>query len=136
MVRILTEHFMTPDIVAVDEDTPVTEAAKLMAVEDIGSLLVMRNDVLVGILTMRDVISAQLLSDQTFHSLVVRDIMSSPLVSVTPDADLWEVVKLMDNTGKHHIPVVSGSAAIGIVTASDIIRALATIRLVEEGSCD
>jgi CBS domain-containing protein len=133
---MMTKDFMTSTIVTIDESVPVTEAARLMAAEDIGSLFVTKNEVLIGVMTEKDIISAQLLSEEAFHGLVARDIMSTPLVSIDPNADLWEVIKLMDQTGKHHIPVIQGDSAIGVVTATDIIRVLATMKLIAEGAED
>ncbi|MHA2016580.1 MAG: CBS domain-containing protein, partial [Candidatus Thorarchaeota archaeon] len=102
------KDFMTTILVTADVDTPVVEAARLMAAEEVGSLIVTRGDEMVGIVTQRDIIEAQLMSSEFYEKLTVGDIMATQVVSISPDADLWQAIALMDQTGKKHIPVVSG----------------------------
>lgn len=130
----MVRDFMTSVIVTADATTPVLEAAKLMAVEDVGSLIVTTGDVLVGVVTQKDIIAAQLLSEELYHSLSLQDIMSSPVVTVSPDADLGQVITLMHQTGKRHIPVIDDDTIIGIVTSTDILRVLATMKLIADGA--
>ncbi|RDE15875.1 MAG: CBS domain-containing protein [Candidatus Thorarchaeota archaeon] len=131
---MLVRDFMTSLIVTADATTPVLQAAKLMAVEDVGSLIVTTGDVLVGLVTQKDIIAAQLLSEELYHSLSLQDIMSSPVVTVSPDADLGQVITLMHQTGKRHIPVIDDDTIIGIVTSTDILRVLATMKLIADGA--
>ncbi len=131
---MLVRDFMTSVIITADATTPVLEAAKLMAVEDVGSLIVTTGDVLVGVVTQKDIIAAQLLSEELYHSLSLQDIMSSPVVTVSPDADLGQVITLMHQTGKRHIPVTDDDTIIGIVTSTDILRVLATMKLIADGA--
>ncbi|MHA1771676.1 MAG: CBS domain-containing protein [Candidatus Thorarchaeota archaeon] len=130
------KDFMTNILVTADEDTLVSEAAKLMAAEDIGSLIITREDAMVGIVTQRDIIAAHLLSADIYEGLQVKDIMMTQIVTIDPDADLWQALALMDQTGKKHIPVVSGNDTIGVVSATDVIRVLATMKIIAEGAND
>ncbi|MCF2136420.1 MAG: CBS domain-containing protein [Candidatus Thorarchaeota archaeon] len=130
------KDFMTNILVTADEDTLVSEAAKLMAAEDIGSLIITRQDEMVGIVTQRDIIAAHLLSADIYEGLQVKDIMMTQIVTIDPDADLWQALALMDQTGKKHIPVVAGNDTIGVVSATDIIRVLATMKIIAEGAED
>ena len=126
--------FMTALIMTAEEDTLVVDAAKLMAAEDIGSLLITKADVLAGMITRREVIGAQLLSEESFQSLRVEDIMTTPVVTIGPEADIGQAIALMNQTGKHHIPVIEGTDIIGLVAATDIIRVLATMKLIADGA--
>ncbi|OLS31657.1 MAG: Inosine-5'-monophosphate dehydrogenase [Candidatus Thorarchaeota archaeon AB_25] len=126
--------FMTALIMTAEEDTLVVDAAKLMAAEDIGSLLITKADVLAGMITRREVIGAQLLSEESFQSLRVEDIMTTPVVTIGPEADIGQAIALMNQTGKHHIPVIEGNDIIGLVAATDIIRVLATMKLIADGA--
>lgn len=128
------KDFMTSMIVAADHDTTVVEAARLMAAEDIGSLIVTRSEMLAGMVTRREIVGAQLLSDESYHGLVLSDIMTTPVITIGPDADLGQVIALMNQTGERHVPVVEGDAIIGIVTATDIIRVLATMKSIADVS--
>jgi len=131
---MIVKDFMTSLIVTADTSVLVIDAAKLMAIERIGSLIVTRNDVLEGIVTRQDVLAARLMSDDTYKSLTVEEIMQSPVVSISPDADLGQLVTLMNQTGKTHIPVLSGDEIIGLVSSSDIIRTLATVKQIADGA--
>jgi CBS domain-containing protein len=131
---VLVRDFMASIIVTAESETPVLEAARLMAAEDIGSLMVTRGDVLVGMVTRKDVISAQLLSEDTYSSLTVEAIMASPVVTISPDADLGQTISVMNQTNIKCLPVMEGDSVIGVVTASDVIRVLATVKLIADGA--
>lgn len=120
--------FMTFLIVTSEADTPVKEAAKLMAAEDIGSLIVTRGDVLAGMVTRKEIIGARLLSDDAYSSLTVEDVMTSPVITISPDADLGQTIAVMDQAGVRCLPVIEGDAIIGVVSTSDVIRVLATMK--------
>lgn len=123
-------EFMTSIIITADKDMPLVDAIRLMAAEEIGSLIVTSGDVLEGIVTERDAMSAFLLSNDVFRSLALKDVMIKPVITISPDADIGQTIALMDQTGQKHIPVVEGNDVIGIVTSTDVIRVLATLKLV------
>ncbi len=130
---MIVRDFMTTLIITAEADTPVTDAVRLMAVEDIGSLLVTKADVLAGMVTLREVIGAQLLSDESYQTLRLEDIMTTPVVTIGPEADIGQTIALMNQTGKRHIPVIEGNDIIGLVATTDIIRVLATMKLIADG---
>ena len=109
--------FMTSVIVTAEIDTPVSEAAKLMALDDVGSLIVTKSDVLEGLVTRREIIGARLFSEEAYQNLVVGDIMTTPVVTIGPEADLGQAIGLMHKTGKRRIPVIEGDDIIGIVSS-------------------
>jgi len=127
---------MTSVIVTAEIDTPVSEAAKLMALDDIGSLIITKSDVLEGLVTRREIIGARLFSEEAYQDLVVGDIMTTPVVTIGPEADLGQIIGLMHKTGKRRIPVIEGDDIIGMVSASDVITVLATMKLVVEAIAD
>ena len=126
--------FMTALIITADVDTPVKAAAKLMAAEDIGSLLVTKADVLAGIVTRRELIGAQLHSEKSYQSLTLEDIMTTPVVTIGPDADIGQTIALINQTGRRRIPVIEGTDIIGVVTTTDVIRVLASMKLIADGA--
>jgi len=130
---MIVRDFMTEMIVTAETDTPVVEAAKLMAVEDIGSLIVTKGDVLVGLVTRKDIIGSQLLSEDTYKSLLLEEIMTSPVVTIGADADLGQTIALMNQTGCKCVPVMDRDTVVGVVSASDIIRVLATMKHIADG---
>lgn len=125
---------MTSIILTAEVDTLVVDAARLMAAEDISSLIVTNADVLAGIVTRREIISAQLLSEESYHTLTIEDIMITPVVTVSPDADIGQVISVMNKTMSRHVPVIEGDNVIGIVTATDVIRVLAAVKLIADGA--
>ncbi|MFX1260534.1 MAG: cyclic nucleotide-binding/CBS domain-containing protein, partial [Promethearchaeota archaeon] len=127
---------MTSLIVTSEADTPVKEAAKLMAAEDIGSLIVTRGDVLAGMVTRKEIIGARLLSDDAYSSLTVEDVMTSPVITISPDADLGQTIAVMDQAGVKCLPVIEGNAIIGVVSTSDVIRVLATMKHLADSAPD
>lgn len=124
---------MTSIIVTAEADTPVVDAARRMAANDVGSLVVTRGEILLGLVTRKEVISAQLFSEESYHSLVLEDIVETPVVTIGPDADLGQIIGLMNLSGRRYIPVCEGEEIIGIVTATDVIRVLATMKLIADG---
>jgi CBS domain-containing protein len=130
------KDFMTSLVITAEVDTPVIEAAKLMAIDDVGSLIVTKSDVLAGMVTRREIIGARLFSEESYQSLLIGDIMTTPVVTIGPDAELGQAIGLMNQTGKHRIPVIEGNDIIGMVSATDIIRVLATMKLIADGSTE
>lgn len=124
---------MTALIITAEADTSVKEAARLMAAEDVGSLLVTKGDVLVGMVTRREMIGAHLLSEESYQSLTVEDIMTTPVITIGPEADLGQTITLMNQTGSRRIPVIEGTDIIGLVCSSDVIRVLATMKMIADG---
>jgi len=124
---------MTSLVVTTEIDTLVSEAAKIMALNDVGSLIITKSDILAGLVTRKEIVGARLFSEEAYESLVVRDIMTTPVVTVGPDADLGQVIELMNKTGKRRIPVIEGNDIIGMVTSSDVIGVLATMKLIADG---
>ena len=131
---MIVKDFMTAVLITADVSTLVVDAARLMAAEDIGSLIVTKKEVLAGLVTQRDIISAQLLSESVYKDLTLEEIMSSPVVTVSADTDLGQLISHMNQTKKRHIPVLKGDDIIGIVTSTDIIRVLATMKLIADGA--
>ena len=131
---MIVREFMTDVIITAESNTLVVDAAKLMAAETVGSLIVTKDEVLAGLVTRSAIISAQLLSDEVYQGLKLEDIMETPVITINPDADLGQVIGLMDQSGCKHIPVIEGNDIIGIVTASDIIGVLATMKLIAQGA--
>lgn len=134
MVNLKVRDFMTSLILTAEIDTPVIDAARLMAAEDVGSLIVTNADVLAGIVTRKEIIAAQLLSEELYHSLTIEDIMTTPVVTIGPEADLGQTVALMNQAERRHIPVIEGNDIIGVVTATDVIRVLATMKMIADGA--
>jgi CBS domain-containing protein len=115
-------ELMTPDPTCCGPDTPLQEVAKKMADEDCGCLPVVDQDMKpVGTITDRDITCRTVARGQNPLDLTAADCMSSPVISVSEDADLDECCRLMEDNQLRRILVVdqSGSCC-GIVAQADV----------------
>jgi CBS domain-containing protein len=106
----------------VDADAPVFDALERMVENDVGSLLVMEGDELVGIVTERDYLRRVALPERSDRSTPVREICSSPLIVGTPETTVDECMALMTERRIRHLPVVEGSDVVGIVSIGDVVK--------------
>jgi len=120
--RVTIGEIMTKDVLTIGPESSVMKAAKLMASRSVGSIVVVKKGKPVGILTERDLLMKVISTDLKPSRVPVKKVMSSPVITTTPDTDLVEAVRLM---ARHHIrrlPVVDGGKLVGIVTTRDIMR--------------
>lgn len=102
----------------------VFHALTLMAQHDVGSLLVLEGEQLVGIFTERDYARKIMLHGKSSKETLVRDIMSDKVAYVTPTATLDECMTLMTEKHFRHLPVLSDEGAVvGIVSIGDLVKA-------------
>jgi CBS domain-containing protein len=117
---------MTKDPACCEPETPLQEVAKLMLVNDCGEIPVVdsrRTMRPVGVVTDRDIVVRCVAEGKNPLEADAGDVMSSPVVTVTPDMDLDEVGDMMEEHQVRRIPVVDEAGAIcGIVAQADIAR--------------
>ncbi len=120
---MMVKDIMRKEIKTVSPDISIKEAAKMMVEEGVGSLLVLENNKLKGIITERDMVEKVVAKSIDPKNIRVRDIMVKKLILATPDTEIEEAAKMMV---KHHIkrlPVVFNNVLIGMITATEIIAA-------------
>jgi CBS domain-containing protein len=114
---------MTGNPRKVDTTTSVAEAAKLMTTEDVGSLPVIEGDRLVGMVTDRDIVTRVVAEGKDAQSATVGEIASKDLVTVDPQQDLDEALKLMAQHQVRRLPVVEEDGRlVGILAQADVAR--------------
>jgi CBS domain-containing protein len=114
---------MTSNPRKVDTTTPVAEAAKLMKSEDVGSLPVTEGDRLVGMVTDRDIVTRVVAEGKDVQAATVGEIASKDLVTVDPQQDLDEALKLMAQHQVRRLPVVEEDGRlVGILAQADVAR--------------
>ena len=120
----------------VTPDTPVAEAAELMASEDVGSLPILEGDKLVGVVTDRDIVVRAVAKKRNPEGMLVRSVASGDLVTVRPDEDLSEALKLMASHQVRRLPVVDDdNHLVGVLAQADVAsgaREKAVGEMVEE----
>ena len=116
------EDIMVKEVMTIDENSTVKEAAEVMNKFEIGCLVAVRKDKAIGMITERDLLKRVVTEAKDVAETKVKDIMSSPLVVVDPGMDLEEAVKLMFQMKIKKLPVVDGKRLVGLVTLTDITR--------------
>jgi CBS domain-containing protein len=111
---------MTGDPRSIGQSASVVEAALLMRQEDIGSLPITSDEKLVGIITDRDITTRVVAAAADPQRTSVADVYSQDIVSVEPDNDLEEALRLMARHQVRRLPVVENGRLVGIVAQADI----------------
>ncbi|MFZ2471790.1 MAG: CBS domain-containing protein [Methanothrix sp.] len=119
--EIPVRDIMTRPVITADADLDVLSAAKKMGSANVGSLIIVSCDKPSGILTERDLVKKVLARGIDPRSLKVAEIMSSPVVSIEPDASLREAASLMLRSGVKRLPVISQGMLVGIITDTDLV---------------
>jgi CBS domain-containing protein len=110
------------DVLQIEADAPVIEAVRQMVDAGVGSLLVTEGGRISGIFTERDYLRRMTLEGRDDKETAVRDVMSSPLVVVTPETAIDECMAVMTDRRIRHLPVVDGSDVVGIVSIGDVVK--------------
>jgi CBS domain-containing protein len=114
---------MTENPRVAGRDLLVTEAAAIMRTEDVGSLPVVENDRLVGVLTDRDIVVRVVAEGRDACATSVGEILSNDLVTVTPEQSLDEALALMARHQVRRLPVVEEDGRlVGVVAQADVAR--------------
>jgi CBS domain-containing protein len=121
-ISLKVEDAMVKEVMTIDEDSTVKEAAEIMNKFEIGCLIAIRKGKAMGIITERDLLKRVVAEAKDAKKTKVKDIMSSPLVVVEPKMDLEEAVKLMFQMKIKKLPVVNEKRLVGLVTLTDIAR--------------
>jgi CBS domain-containing protein len=110
------------DVLRIDAGASVLEAVKQMVEANIGSLLVTKDGETAGIVTERDYLRRVALEGPTDVEVTVEEIMSSPLIVVTPETTIDECMALMTDRRIRHVPVVEGNEVVGMVSIGDLVK--------------
>ncbi len=109
---------------SIHSDATVFDAIAKMAEKDVGSLVVMEGDELVGIITERHYARNVVLKGKTSPAISVRDIMERRVVIARPEQTVEQCMALMSEKRVRHLPVLEGEKPIGIISIGDLVKSI------------
>ncbi len=115
-------RYKGPQVYSIGPDASGSEALTLRAEKDVGALLVLEGDNLVGILSERDYARKIVLKGKTSRETSVREIMTERVVWVRPDQTIDECMALMTNKRVRHLPVMEESRLVGVISIGDVVK--------------
>lgn len=118
---ILVKDIMTKSLIMVDSSATVNEAAKMMEKAKVGSVIVTEKNTPIGIMTDRDFAITIAAHAYPIHTKV-KQVMSSPLIHIRSDDEVWTAADLMYSRKIRRLPVLDEDELLGIVSASDFVK--------------
>jgi CBS domain-containing protein len=122
--RQLLANKATQGAVSIGPEATVYDALKLMAEKDIGALIVLDGQKLVGIFTERDYARKVALLGKSSKDIPMREIMTHRVLCVTPDQMIDECMAVMTEKRCRHLPVVEDKRVIGVLSIGDLVKEL------------
>ena len=110
------------DVWAVKPDDSIFDSLKLMAEKEIGALLIMDGDKLVGIVTERDYARKVILEGKSSQTASVSEVMTKKVLCVSPMHKVDECMALMTDKRARHLPVLDHKHVIGIISIGDLVK--------------
>jgi CBS domain-containing protein len=110
------------EVLRIEGDASVFEAVKRMVEAGVGSLLVTDEGKIGGIFTERDYLRRMTLEGRDDRETAVGEVMTSPLIVVTPETDIEECMAVMTDRRIRHLPVVEEGEIVGLVSIGDIVK--------------
>lgn len=121
MDEYFARDIMQNEVSTIESSASLIDAAKKMSEHEIGCVIVTERGSPVGIVTERDFVRLVALGSKPVSTLV-KEVMSSPLISIDPDATIWELAEELKLKKIQKMPVMHGKELVGIVTTTDIAR--------------
>ncbi|GAG61847.1 unnamed protein product [marine sediment metagenome] len=127
-------EIMSSDVASIQNTATVSEAADVMARHNISCVVVLDNAEVVGVFTERDLVKRVVAAQIDPAAVPISEVMSSPVTSVRRDSSLFSASAFMDKLSIRRLPVMEGDKLYGIVTQTDIFRAVERKLQAEEKS--
>lgn len=111
------------DVFCVKPDDTIFDSLKLMAEKEVGALLVMDGEKLVGIVTERDYARKVILEGKSSRTSTVSEVMTKRVLCVSPEETVDECMALMTDERARHLPVLDHKRVVGVVSIGDLVKA-------------
>lgn len=112
------------DVWSIAPGASVYDALRMMSDKDVGALLIMENDQMVGIMSERDYARKVVLLGKTSRETRVDEIMSKKVFTIHPDQTVEEAMELMNSKHIRHLPVVESEQVQGMISIGDVVKAI------------
>jgi|APLak6261675434_1056106.scaffolds.fasta_scaffold00979_5 signal-transduction protein with cAMP-binding, CBS, and nucleotidyltransferase domain len=122
LVRDVIRGKSLQNLITVDPSMSIVDAADVMKQWDVGALLVMEKDALIGLLTERNLVRKVLATGRRWEGITVADVMTREVDVVPADRTTDECMGLMTHLRVRHLPVVWGGDVLGIVSIGDLVK--------------
>lgn len=109
-------------VATIRPETSVIEAVKMMAERNVGALVVLEGEKIVGVISERDYARKVALMGRSSRDTPVRDIMTAPVMTVRPNQTNEECMALMTENRLRHLPVIDAGRMIGVVSIGDLVK--------------
>ena len=109
---------------SIGPDDSVYAAIHLLAEKKVGALVVTDGDQLVGIISERDYARQIILKGRSSENTLVKDIMSSNVITATPGEDIQACMQLMTEKRIRHLPIIDADKLVGMISIGDLVRAI------------
>ncbi|HET7007028.1 MAG TPA: CBS domain-containing protein, partial [Candidatus Binatia bacterium] len=112
------------DVWSVEPDATVLDALQRMADKEVGALVVMQGEQIVGLISERDYARKIILHGRSSPTTLVREIMTSPVVYIHLDQPIEECMSLMTEKRTRHLPVMENGKLVGLISIGDIVKSI------------
>jgi len=117
-----------PQVWSISPETTVIEALQILAEKQIGALLVLQNDDIVGVVSERDFVRGIALEKFCELERPVSEVMTCDVVTISPQDNIEDCMQVMTEEHIRHLPVVDDGKLIGLVSIGDVVKAMITSR--------
>jgi len=121
-MNITVEDAMTKKLITAGKDEKITDIAKKMKENDIGSMIITEEDKLIGLITSEDLIKRVIIQKKDPDNTTAGEVMTKNLLTASPDEELSEAIETMITNGIKRLPVVDNGNVVGILTDGDVMR--------------